>query len=388
MPGLILATLQFLLAATWVVYVIYLPALAAQAGIDKRYVPMILMMDQVIFIACDWLAGVYADRVAETFGRIGGAMSAAALVSCLAFVALPWAAPAAGPVLFLFLTVLWSATSSALRAPPFALMSRHAEASRQPWIAGVYLFGLGLASAIAPYLSIELRQLDPRIPFVASSVSLVLVAMALADAERRWKAPEEAPKPGEIPGVAPGPMMLFAFAVFLFALGFQVHFAMNSAPSYLRYARMEDLPKLMPVFWIGFNLAILPATLLPKKYGGAIMMAAGGAVGVIAFSASVYAGSLGPLLIAQAISGAAWAVALMSAFTAALEAGKPGREGLLTGLLFSTLAAAALLRLALITANAPGHATIGPMLPHLPFVAWTLASFIVAFVAYRISRDS
>ena len=66
-----LSALQLFFALTWVVYVIYLPALAAQAGIDKRFVPWILMMDQAIFIACDWAAGVYADRVGNAMKRIG-----------------------------------------------------------------------------------------------------------------------------------------------------------------------------------------------------------------------------------------------------------------------------------------------------------------------------
>src|SRR5688572_22153088 len=100
MPGTLLTALQFFFALTWVVYVIYLPALAAQAGIDKRYVPLILMMDQVIFIACDWAAGVYADRVGRAMARIGAPMAGAALASCAAFLALPWAAPALGAVPF------------------------------------------------------------------------------------------------------------------------------------------------------------------------------------------------------------------------------------------------------------------------------------------------
>ena len=58
-----LSALQLFFALTWVVYVIYLPALAAQAGIDKSHVPLILAMDQAIFVVCDWTAGVYADRV-------------------------------------------------------------------------------------------------------------------------------------------------------------------------------------------------------------------------------------------------------------------------------------------------------------------------------------
>ena len=183
MPSTLLALLQFFFALTWVVYVIYLPALAADVGIDRRYVPMILMMDQVIFLACDWAAGMYADRVARTFGRIGGTMAIATLVSCGAFILLPLIAPWASKSLFLFLTILWSVTSSALRAPPFAIVSRHANAASQPWVACSYLLGLGLASAIAPYIAIDLRQLDPRIPFALSSVGLALFALALARAE-------------------------------------------------------------------------------------------------------------------------------------------------------------------------------------------------------------
>ena len=107
-----LSALQLFFALTWVVYVIYLPALAAQAGIDKRYVPWILMMDQAIFIACDWAAGVYADRVGRAMKRIGEPMALATAASCAAFVALPVVAPSAGATAFLVLTAFWSATST------------------------------------------------------------------------------------------------------------------------------------------------------------------------------------------------------------------------------------------------------------------------------------
>jgi hypothetical protein len=388
MPGTLLALLQFFFALTWVVYVIYLPALAEQAGLDRRYVPMILVMDQVIFIACDWAAGVYADRIGRVFGRIGGTMALATVASCAAFMAMPWVAPSLGAPAFLLLTVLWSITSSALRAPPFALVSRHTSASRQPWLASAYLLGLGLASAVAPFLGIELKRTDPRVPFAVASLGLALFAIALSSAERHWSGrPEHPPQPAPR-AVSAGTMTLFVFAVLLFGVGFQVHFAINSGPSYLRFARLEDLPKLMPVFWIGFNLAILPATILPKRLGGSLVMAAAGAVGVVALIAAVRATSLEQLMIAQAIAGASWAIALMSAFTAALEVGKPGREGLLTGILFSTLAAAAAMRLGLILANVQASGTLGPHLANAPIVAWALAAFLVAIVAYRRARDA
>jgi hypothetical protein len=385
MPGALLALLQLFFALTWIVYVIYLPELAAQAGLDRRYVPMILIMDQVIFLACDWWAGLYADRAARTVGGIGGTLAVATLASCGAFIALPWIAPAAGPFPFLLLTILWSATSSALRAPPLALVARHVSAEHQPWTTSLYLFGFGVASAVAPFLAIELRQVDPRIPFAAASLGLAAFVFALVAAEHRWS-----PAP-DLKRAAPaaaerGTMLLFGAAVLLFAIGFQVHFAINSAPSYLRFARAEDLPKLMPVFWIGFNLAILPATLLPKRFGGAIVMAAAGFLGIVALIASVRAPGLEPLMIAEAMAGAAWGIALTSAMTAALEAGRTGREGLFTGLLFSTMAASALIRLGLIVGHVPAHASFGPRLVDLPIAAWLVASFLAAVVAFRVMR--
>lgn len=383
MFGSLVAVLQLFFALTWIVYVIYLPALAAQAGLERRYVPMILMMDQVIFLVCDWYAGVYADRAARVVGRIGGTMAVATVVSCAAFIALPWVAPAAGAFPFLLLTVLWSMTSSALRAPPFAIVARHVPAGRQPWTTSLYLLGLGIASALAPYLGLQLGKTDPRIPFAAASAGLAAFVFALAAAERRVQAAPATPRPASTP-VAFATMGLFALALFFLALGFQVHSAINSAPSYLRFARPEELPKLMPVFWIGFNLAIIPATLL-RRFGGAGVIAAAGFVGIAALVAVARAPAIEPLVVAEAAAGAAWAVALTSAFTTALEAGRAGHEGLFTGVLFSTLAAAAFLRIALVAGQVPANPTFGARLVDLPVAAWIIGSLLALSVA-RLAR--
>ena len=155
--GVVLAVLQFVFALTWIIYVIYLPALAAQAGIPKEYVPWILLMDQAIFVACDWAAGIYADRLLGVLGRIGPRIAMVTLVSTAAFLALPWIAPMGSVALFIALTVLWSATSSALRAPPLVLLGKHAAAPQRPWLVGLYLFGVGAAGAVSPYLGSALE---------------------------------------------------------------------------------------------------------------------------------------------------------------------------------------------------------------------------------------
>jgi MFS family permease len=384
MPGFLLATLQFFFALTWVVYVIYLPALADQVGFERRHVAWILMMDQVIFLACDWAAGVYADRVARKFGQVGGTMALVTLVSCAAFIALPWIAPHTGKMPFFALTILWSATSSALRAPPFAIVSRLSNPGRSSWVSGAYLFGLGLASAVAPYLSIELKQLDPRIPFALSSIGLAAFTFALARAERiRTRATESA---DTVPARPPVSIALIATPLLLLAFGFQVHFVMNSGHQYLRFAEAEDLPHLMPIFWIGFNFALLPATFLVRRYGGIAMLVAGGVVGVAALAACVHAPSLTPLVIAQAFAGVAWSLVLMGAFTAAMEGGRPGREGFFTGVLFSVLAAAAATRLVLVMSDVSAT-SMGAVLESVPLIAWALAAFLVAAIAYP-QRDS
>ena len=364
-----LSALQLFFALTWVVYVIYLPALAAQAGIDKRFVPWILMMDQAIFIACDWAAGLYADRVANAMKRIGQPMAVATLASCAAFVALPFVAPAAGAAAFLALTAFWSATSSALRAPALALVSRHVPESANSWIAGVFLLGLGIASGLAPYLTLTLKGVDPRIPFGLVSLALALFTVLLAQAERSYVAKDARVAAPRAPP-SPARYAAFAVAVLLLAAGFQVHFAVNSAPAWLRVASPAELPWLMPIFWLGFNLAVLPATLLPRRFGGMRVMAMAAGIGVIAMAPMIVPSSREALAVAQLVTGAAWAIALTAAFTAALEAGHPGREGLFTGVLFSVLAVAAFARVAAVAAGIPSGLSFAPGL------AWFGAALI------------
>ena len=68
----------------------------------------------------------------------------------------------------------------------------------------------------------------------------------------------------------------------LLALGYQLHFSINSAPFFLRFAKPADLQWLMPVFWIGFNIAMFPASVVIKRRGGLIVMGAAGLLGALA----------------------------------------------------------------------------------------------------------
>jgi len=143
--GLYLAVLQFFLAIGWVVYAIYLPQLAKAAGLEAKWVPALLMADQLVFIATDLAVGLASDRAARVLGRIGGAALVATLLSSLAFVALPQVAAQGSPGLFVGITFVWAVTSSALRAPPLTLLGRYVARPAQPMMVALGAFGVGLA---------------------------------------------------------------------------------------------------------------------------------------------------------------------------------------------------------------------------------------------------
>lgn len=367
--GWYLAVVQLAFSLTWVVYVVYLPQLLQAAGLPRSLVPWLLMLDQLIFIACDLLVGIASDRAAGVMGRLGRWMVGATLVSMAAFLALPFVA-GAGAAALVACTVVWALGSSVLRAPPLTLLGRYVAKPAQPSLVAIMMLGNGLAAAAAPYLGLLLKQWDPRGPFVLSSLSLAAVTLGMVVAERALSRARvdgaPAPAPSTQGNAAHRPVAGFLLAVALSALAFQLLVNVVQAPLYLRQAGAAELPWLMPLFWVGFNLALMPASLATRRWGGLPVMALGGAVAALAGAAASVAslfGGPGPLGSLMALAGAGWALLLMSAFASVLWFGAGGREGRLGGALNAVLAGAALLRMA-------GAAWLAPDAAQAADMAW------------------
>src|ERR1700742_189771 len=202
--GIYLAFLQLVFTLGWTTYVIYLPQLAAKVGLAPTTVILVLMMDQAIFTITDTAMGIAADRIAPFVCRLGVFVGGLTALSCAAFVALPFVA-GTGPAAqgwFIALIVIWAITSSALRAPPLTLLGKHRAKPSVPLLAALAMLGYGLAGAVSPYLGVLLRNQDPRLPFVVSSVVLLLTALGLSRVERgladqpsRARRPDEKAKP-------------------------------------------------------------------------------------------------------------------------------------------------------------------------------------------------
>ena len=371
--GLHLALLQLVFTLLWTTYVIYLPKLAIQAGIAPSAVILILMMDQAIFTLSDTAMGIAADRIARMSLRFGIFIGLLTAVSCATFVALPFVAASASPAIFISLIVIWAISSSVLRAPPLTLLGRHAARPRVPFLAALVMLGYGLAGAVSPYLGMVLRDHDPQLPFIISSIVLLLTALGLS---RIARDSASAVKPASALA-APKPIgrlhLLFIGAMVILALGYQLHFSINSEAFYLRLAKPGDLPWLMPVFWIGFNIALFPASLVVKRRGALIVMGLAGLLGAIAIVMAEMAGALNVLIVAQFIAGAAWGCMMMSAISAALWIGTDGAEGKVTGLVFSALALATFARMAAVAGGLQKLPDYAPLVRWAPVACWLVA---------------
>ncbi|MGJ5034385.1 MFS transporter [Bradyrhizobium sp. HKCCYLRH3059] len=370
--GLHLALLQLVLTLLWTTYVIYLPKLAAQAGIAPSAVVLILMLDQAIFTLSDTAMGLAADRIGRAAARFGLFIGLLTAVSCAAFVALPFVAASAGPAVFIGLIAIWALTSSVLRAPPLTLLGRHAARPAIPFLAALVMLGYGVAGAVSPYLGVILRDYDPRLPFVISSAVLLLTALGLS------RIPQDSGRAAQAAAkLEPRPLrglpLLFIGAMVILALGYQLHFSINSSAFYLRFARPEDLSWLMPVFWIGFNLVLFPASVVVKHRGGLIVMGFAGLLGALAIVIAELAGALTVLIVAQFIAGAAWGCMMMSAISAALAIGTNGAEGKVTGLVFSALALATFARIAAVAGGLQKLPDYAPLVQWAPVACWLVA---------------
>ncbi len=383
--GVYLALLQLFFTLGWTVYVVYLPQLAAKVGLPASAVIVILLVDQAIFTITDTLMGIAADRMTPIVGRLSRVVIWMTVVSCAAFIALPFVADL-GPnakVALIALTITWVVTSSALRAPPLALLGKFAARPSIPMLSCLVMLGYGIAGAISPYLGVVLRTHDPRIPFVISTVALLLTALAMSWIERQLRegklsAPERTPI--TVPKSYGALALIFIVAMLILALGYQLHFSVNSAQLFLRFAKQPDLQWLMPVYWIGFNIAMFPASFITRRLGGLLVIGCAGLLGAGAVFGMENATGLNTMIAMQFLAGAAWGCILMSAVAAAIAV-SGGAEGKVLGLMFSAIALATFTRMAAVAGGLTRNSVYDTLLQWTPVLCWALAGAALLFIA-------
>jgi hypothetical protein len=197
--------------------------------------------------------------------------------------------------------------------------------------------------------------------------------------------PGARPRPSREPEQV-GSLAGFVAAIALLAIGLQVHGSITSSAIYLRYVAREDLANLLPVFWIGCAAAALVVAPLVRRAGGLIVMTGAGVVGAAALVIAEIGGSLAVAVVAHGVAGAAWGAILSAAFAAATSLG--ARAGTAAGLVFSTLAAATVARIAFIASGLAAAPSIAGVVPFVPAAGWALGTLVVGMLAVGRGRAS
>ncbi|WP_428422272.1 MFS transporter [Methylibium sp.] len=381
-----IAVVQFLFVTTWTIYVLFLPRLLESAGLPAAWALWFLVLDQLVFMLADVASGVFADRVQRTLGRIGPLIVGATVVSCLAFLLLPHVVLLGGaaPVLALGLMAVWTTTSSALRAPPWVLLGKYAARPALPWLNSLTLMGLAAGGAVAPFLGVALKHIDPRLPFALSSLALLAATAGIVGVERGLaRRPVEAAPPPQAPRVLNARHAAWMLGVLLLATAFQTHFSLNAAAQYLRFAPPAALEWLVPLFWVGFGVAMVPGGALCRRHGALPVTAVAALLGAGSALAAAHAVSLGLLIAAQLVAGGAWGCMLVAIYSSAAELGRSGREGLALGTMFAMLALATIVRIGAVLAGLPNNAALAPALAWVPVALWGAGGVVIGMLALR-----
>lgn len=397
---------QCLLALSWTLYVLFLPGMLSAAGIAARWFIYVLIADQIIFAVCDWWAGVYADRIAVVWKRLGRVMIATTMLSSAALLAMPWIAKSGSTVLLLGVIFVWAATSSALRAPVFSLLGRvrevgresdsvHRARSSRAGMVSIALVGISLAGAVGPYLTILLKAVDDRLPLAVSAIALALAGLWVTRAEallpRQRDVAEIIDSEPPVSGLFTTRMTrrrawwLAAIAL-VAAFGTQLLNAIVAPPLYRSFVG-ADAVVWAAWFWVGFGLGLVPGARVAASRHALIGAAIAMAIALFAFAIGTGSASFAVLVIGTALAGGGWGVFSTVVFSSAvsLSGGRASARGAGTasGMVFSALAIATFLRM---ICTASGFAKTQTIV-WLPEVAWALASVLLIVVARTVWSD-
>jgi MFS family permease len=388
---------QCLLALSWTMYVLFLPALLVSAGVARTWFAAVLVADQAIFAVTDWYAGLYADRVAHLWTRLGRIITATALVSSAALLAMPWVADCGNAPLLLGIIAVWAVTSSALRAPVFALLGRVREEGHSPersraGALSIALVGIGLAGALGPYVTLWLKGVEPHLPMGISALVLAIAALWALRAERVLPVVEQvAGKPTSeehaASRLARRRAWALAIVTFVATFGTQMMTGVVVKPLVARFVGGSEI-LWGACFWSGFTLALFISKRAASQHrpqSFAMLALAGGAA---AFLIGTTGGNLVVLGAALVLAGAAWSVftTIVFALAVSLSGGRASTRGAGTaaGMLFSAIAACTLVRLVFVASGAAAH----PLTLWIPEATWLVAVLLLAVVTRRLWRAS
>ncbi|HEY9628208.1 MAG TPA: MFS transporter [Coleofasciculaceae cyanobacterium] len=344
LPVCALALVYGMFSLGWMVYRVHLPAQMLQFGFSEQAAPLLLLVEAIISIAVEPVAGALSDRTNRHQGTRFPIIGVGIAFTSLLFVILPaltFSEPSAA-VRWVLISIMlsWSIAMSCFRSPALALLRRYAPTLRLPQAASLLTFAFGLAGAAAPLASPFVLKLGATISFTLVAIALLLSAIWL-----RWMNPITlaATEPAEY--FSSDQPLAFSALARSFGLGLcstlAFRMAIETFPKILK-AQVPDLQPSLLVGLIFLSLAIaaFPIGRFAMRQGNKQALLLGLAI------TALFLGGMGlsyspaiAVLIALGL-GIGFSFVLNGTLPFALEQVPPDRAGLGIGIFFAGVATA------------------------------------------------
>jgi MFS family permease len=337
-----LAALYGAFTLSWVIYRIHLPALLQQLEFSPQFAPTLLLIETLLAIAIDPLAGWFSDRLQQQhnsrFKLIGtGVFLAATLFIVLATMPL-WISAESGLRWLLPVgLVIWAIAMSLFRSPALALLKHCANPRALPFAASFLTLMSGFAAATNPLANTFILNANG---IGISAVAALLLLGTAAFLSRNLPAIA----PAAIENTAPLSLKYRAIG-FIFGIGLTTTLAFRLATeAYPKVIKAQVIgtqpPLLMGLILLTLAIAALPMGILAVRIGNqkAILLGLAGMTACL-----VLIPAISNLVIAVAIAvllGISYSLISNGTLPLALNWTRAEDAGLAVGAFFAGVAAA------------------------------------------------
>lgn len=351
-----LASVSGLFTVSWMIYRAHLPGLLTQAGFVPTIAPTLLLIEALIAIALEPLAGLFSDRLHHFKGNRFSIILFGTVLSVLLFIAIPLLAQVSFSgmnALFLAVLIGWAIATTLFRSPALALLRSYAPTLRLPQAASVLTFAAGLAGSTVPLASGWVKSIGAVPAFILGAILLLLSVLWLQRQEQFSATfgngdPFESSRaiaPIEISSVNLGA---------IFGLGLTTALSVRLAAELLPKVLKAQVPDVAPPTFVGIvfitmAIAAFPAGRFAVHKGNSLTLLLGIVATAIGFGfmGLIYSAGMAVLLAIEL--GIALSFALNSTLPWTLGLIPPQLTGLGVGLFFGGGAAATVLFISLLS---------------------------------------
>jgi Major Facilitator Superfamily len=349
-----LASVSGLFTVNWMIYRTHLPGLLAQSGFVPTIAPTLLLIEALIAIALEPLAGLFSDRLHRLKGTRFSLILFGTILTVLLSIAMPFLAQVSlGKMKGLMLAVLigWTIATTLFRSPALALLRRYAPALRLPQAASALTFAAGLAGSTTPFASKWVKSIGATPAFALGAILLLLSVLWLQRQEQFPATPNSDPFEDNraISSIQVSPINLGAIFGLGLATALSVRLAVELLPKVLK-AQVPGVtpPTFVGILFLAIAIAAFPAGQFAVHKGNSVALLLGVIAAAIGFGFMGLIHSAGMAVLLAIELGIALSLLINSTLPWTLGLIPPHLTGLGIGLFFGGGAAATSLFISLL----------------------------------------